>query len=74
MREREREIKDQSYKEKEETGVINKGRQTFSQTDKLSRTLTDKEEEERIDRVIRTALTHCHVLYCVSVFYVCSSQ
>lgn len=50
---------------REETGVINAGRQTFSQTDRLSRMLTDKEEKDRIDRVMRTALTYCHVLYCV---------
>ncbi len=55
QKERQREIKGQSYKEREETGVINKGRQTFSQTDKLSRMLTDKEEDERIDRVYKNS-------------------
>lgn len=69
-----REIKGQSYKEREETRVSNKGRQTFTQTHKVSRLLTDKEEEQRIDRVIRTAVAYYHVLYCVSVFYACSSQ
>lgn len=77
--EAEREIGGRSRsKRREETAVINKGGRTFSQTDKTERAgcQTDKKgdegEESRLG--MRTALTNCHVLYCVSVSPACSSQ
>lgn len=69
--ERGRKIGREEEREREggETGVINRGRQTFSQTDKLSGTSTDKEEEGRRQGYKDSADTPPCTVLCFSLFF-----